>query len=89
MTGAIKIAALAVAGLALAACATDSASSTAEPVAVELPAPLAAIVLGEEVRASGAAAMQQIVLTRLFDRFAEEQGIVATCAEIDAFVDKL
>lgn len=32
--------------------------------------------------------MQQIVLSRLFDRFAEENGIKVTDAEIDAYVEK-
>jgi heat shock protein HslJ len=51
--------------------------------------PLAAIVLGEEVRTSDPAEMHEIVLTRLFDRYAEENGIEVTDAEIDAFVDNM
>jgi hypothetical protein len=35
--------------------------------------PLAAPVLGEEVRTSDAEVMQEIVLTRLLDRYAEER----------------
>jgi len=52
-------------------------------------APLAATVLGEEVRTEDAAEMQAIVLGRLFDRFAEQQGISVTDAEIDAFVEHM
>jgi hypothetical protein len=88
MTGVFKTAALAVAGLTLAACATESASSPADTVSVESP-PLAATVLGEEVRTGDAGEMQKIVLTRLFDRYAEEQGIEVTEAEIDAFVENM
>jgi hypothetical protein len=88
MTGVFETAALAVAGLTLAACATESASSPADTVSVESP-PLAATVLGEEVRTGDAGEMQKIVLTRLFDRYAEEQGIEVTEAEIDAFVENM
>lgn len=51
--------------------------------------PLAATVLGEEVRTNDADEMQQILLTRLFDRYAKEQGIEVSDAEIDAYVDNL
>lgn len=51
--------------------------------------PLAATVLGEEVRTGDAGEMQDVVLTRLFDRYAEEQGIEVTETEIAAYVDKL
>jgi heat shock protein HslJ len=51
--------------------------------------PLAATVLGKEVRTGDPGEMQQIVLTRLFDRYAEEQGIEVTDAEIDAYVDNM
>lgn len=50
---------------------------------------LVATVLGEEVRTSDVGEMQDIVLTRLFDRYAEEQGITVTNAETDAYVDRL
>jgi hypothetical protein len=53
------------------------------------PAPLAATVLGEEVRTDDPDEMQRVVLTRLFDRYAERQGIEATDAEIDAFVHRM
>jgi hypothetical protein len=33
--------------------------------------------------------MQRIVLSRLFDHYAEQQGIEATDAEIDAFVERM
>jgi heat shock protein HslJ len=51
--------------------------------------PLAATVLGEEVRTSDAGEMQEIVLARLFDRYAEENGIAVTDAEIDAYVENM
>jgi heat shock protein HslJ len=51
--------------------------------------PLTATVLGEEIRTSDASEMQEIVLTRLFDRYAEENGIGATDAEIAAFVEHM
>jgi heat shock protein HslJ len=50
---------------------------------------LAATVLGEEVRTDDSGEMQEIVLTRLFDRYAEEQGIEVTDAEIGAYVDAM
>lgn len=54
-----------------------------EPVNV----PPAATVLGEEVRTTDASELQRIVLTRLLDRYAEQQGIEVTDDEIDAFVE--
>jgi len=51
--------------------------------------PLAATVLGEEVRTSDASEMQRIVLTRLFNRYAEEQGIEVSDAEIDTYVENM
>jgi hypothetical protein len=50
---------------------------------------LAATVLGEEVHTSNAGEMQGIVLTRLFDRYAGEEGIAVAETEIDAYVDNL
>jgi heat shock protein HslJ len=67
--------------------ATMADGSIIELEPVELP--LAGTVLGEEVRTGDAGAMQEIVLTRLFDRYAEEQGIAVTDAEIDAFVQNM
>ncbi|NEV60956.1 hypothetical protein [Thiorhodococcus minor] len=68
--------------------ASDQAleDGTAQP---DAQAPIVATVLGEEVRAEDAEAMQQIVLSRLFDRYAERQGIEVTDAEIDAFVEDM
>ena len=54
-----------------------------EPVNV----PPAATVLGEEVHTTDASELQKIVLTRLLDRYAEQQGIEVTDDEIDAFVE--
>jgi len=51
--------------------------------------PLAATILGEDVRTSDPGEMQEVVLTRLFDRYAEEQGIEVADAEIDAFVENM
>jgi heat shock protein HslJ len=67
--------------------ATMADGSIIELEPVELP--LAATVLGEEVRTSDAGEMQETVLARLFDRYAEEQGITVTDAEIDAFVEHM
>jgi heat shock protein HslJ len=51
--------------------------------------PVAATVLGQEVRTTEAGEMQQVVLSRLFDRFAEEQGIEVADSEIDAYLAKM
>jgi hypothetical protein len=51
--------------------------------------PLAATVLGEEVRTSDAGEMQEIVLARLFDRYVQENDIEVTDAEIDAYVENM
>ena len=53
------------------------------------PAPLAATVLGEAVHTGDAEELQQIVLTRLFDHFAAQQGIAVTDAEIDDYVEHM
>ena len=63
----------------------DGAIIEFEPVKL----PLAATVLAEEVRTSDPGEMQKIVLTRLFDRYAAEQGIEVTDQEIDVYVDNL
>lgn len=52
-------------------------------------APLAATVLGEAVRTDDAEEMQQILVSRLFDHYAEQQGIKATDPEVDAFVERM
>ncbi len=51
--------------------------------------PLAATVLGEEIRTADAAEMQHAIITRLFDRYAAEQGIEALDTEIDTFVENM
>jgi hypothetical protein len=53
------------------------------------PAPLAATVLGEEVRTSDAREMQETILTQLLDHFAEKQGIEVSDADIDAYVESV
>lgn len=63
----------------------DGSISEFEPVEM----PLAAVVLGEEVRTDDPEEMQNVVLTRLFDHYVEEQGIVATDREIDRFVERM
>lgn len=52
-------------------------------------APLAATVLGEEVRTADADEMQQTIITRLFDQYTADHGIVATDTEIQSFVENL
>ncbi len=51
--------------------------------------PLVATVLGEQVRSADAGEMQEIILTRLFDRYAKDQGIVVTDTELDAYVENM
>jgi len=77
-----------------AAPATESAAapvSAAEQTAAIEPAsvPLAATVLGEEIRTTDAGEMQQAVLTRLFDRFATDHGIEVSEAEVDAYLSHM
>jgi hypothetical protein len=60
-----------------------------EPTTRPDSAPLAATVLGDEVRTSDAREMQETILTRLFDRYAETQGIEVSDAEIDAYVESV
>jgi heat shock protein HslJ len=64
---------------------TDGSIIEFEPVAL----PLAATVLGEEVRTSDAGEMQHIILSRLFDRYAEEHGIGVSTGEIDIYVENM
>jgi len=51
------------------------------------PAPPAATVLGDEIRTADPDELQRAVLTRLFDRYIEQQDIEVTEAEIDAFAE--
>jgi len=62
-----------------------------EPAAVieSAEAPLAAIVLGEEIRSSDAGEMQQVALTHLFDRYAADHGIEVTDEEVGAWVERM
>ncbi len=53
------------------------------------PAPPAATVYGEEIRTADAEEMQAEVLTRLFDEYAKQHGVVASDGEIDAFVSTM
>ncbi len=54
-----------------------------EPINV----PPTATVLGEEVHTTDASELQKIALTRLLDRYAEQQRIEVTGEAIDAFVE--
>ena len=56
-----------------------------EPVAE----PLAAMVLGEEVRTSNAEEVRQTIITRLFAEYGAAQGLAATGSEIEALVTNL
>ena len=51
--------------------------------------PLAAIVLGEEVRTTDIAQMREAILARLFDQYAAQHEIEATDAEISIFIGDL
>ena len=51
--------------------------------------PLAAVVLGEQIRTDNAAEMQAMVLARLMDDYADRHDIDTTDAEIDAWVANL
>lgn len=50
---------------------------------------VAATVLGEDVYAGDVDAMQEIVLTRLFDHYAQQHDIKVSDDEIDAFVERM
>ena len=52
-------------------------------------APLAALVLGEEIRTTDVAEMQQTILTRLFDQYAAQRGIEAETSEIATLVENM
>jgi heat shock protein HslJ len=49
--------------------------------------PVAATVLGQKIYTDDAGEMQEAVLTRLFDRYATENSIEATDAEIDTYIE--
>jgi len=51
--------------------------------------PVVATVLGEEIRGNDAGEMQEVILTRLFDAYAMEKGIVVSDEEVDLYVKKL
>jgi heat shock protein HslJ len=50
---------------------------------------ITATVLGEELHILDSSALQEAILTRLFDRYAAEKSIEAEPAETDAFVEKM
>lgn len=49
----------------------------------------AATVLGEDIRTTDVGEMQEIILSRLFDQYAEQNGINATEEEIATFIDNM
>ncbi len=49
----------------------------------------AAILLSEDLRTTDAGELQETTLTRLFERYAADQGIKAEPTEIDAYLDNL
>ena len=51
--------------------------------------PLAATVLGEEIRTSVSDEIKQTLLTRLFDRYAEEHGIAVAESEVEAYLQAM
>jgi heat shock protein HslJ len=53
------------------------------------PGPVAAVVLGDVIRTTDAEEMQQIILTRLFDRYARQHDLAARPEEIDACIAAL
>lgn len=70
--------------------ASEGAGDSASPPAViaDAQAP-AATVLGEEVRAADPTEVQQTIITKLFDQYAEEHGIEALDQEVDTYVENL
>jgi hypothetical protein len=74
------------------ACSTgeqdDSATLPAgeEPAAGESVAPVVAIVLGNEIRSTDPDVVSEEILTRLFGRYRDDNGLEAGDAEVDAFV---
>ena len=48
-----------------------------------------ATVLGREIRTADAEEMKEAIITRLFEQYAEQRGIVAEQSEIDAWVASL
>ncbi|MCP5204957.1 MAG: META domain-containing protein [Pseudomonadales bacterium] len=51
--------------------------------------PVVATVLGDEIRARDVPEMQAIIVTRLFDRYAADNGIEVTESELDAYIDRV
>ncbi|MGD8678162.1 MAG: META domain-containing protein [Chromatiales bacterium] len=54
-----------------------------------LDVPVVATVFGEEIRTDDSAEMQQIILTRLFDRYAAEHSLKATDEEIETWIARM
>lgn len=52
-------------------------------------APVAATVLGSDIRGTEAAELREAILTAVFDHYAAEQGIEVAESEVDAFVQKM
>ncbi len=51
--------------------------------------PLAATVLGEEIQTGDGNEMREILLIRLFNRYAEDRGIEVREEEVDSFIENL
>jgi len=66
--------------------ATMADGSIIEFARMSRAAPVAAIVLGEEIHAADAGELQDAVLRRLFDWYAVQKGITVADGEVDAFV---
>jgi hypothetical protein len=87
--GALLFALITVAYCGFVAAASELADGSIiefEPAGVAAPA---ATVLGEEIRTTDVAEMQEAILTRLFDQYAAQRGIEAETVEIDAFVENM
>lgn len=51
--------------------------------------PVVATALGDEVHANDASEMQAVIVTRLLDRYAADNGIEVEEAELDAYIDQM
>lgn len=71
-----------------AACSFAAAGLLAEP-AGSLPQPVAATVLGTEIRTSDPEDLRYLILRPLTDRYAAGRGIEVTPAEIDAYLARM
>jgi copper(I)-binding protein len=61
----------------------------AEPSARQTETGAVATVLDEDIHSTDPAEVQDAILSRLFDRYVEQQGITVTDAELDAYVESM